>query len=102
MAVLVAEQDGGLCGFVELSIRPYAEGSQTHHIGYVEGVYVEPKHRRRGFARALITAAEDWARSSGCREMASDTVLKDSASVSLHKTLRFEEVASIRCFRKDL
>jgi aminoglycoside 6'-N-acetyltransferase I len=36
-AVLVCPRaTGGLCGFVELSIRPYAEGCETNRVGYIE------------------------------------------------------------------
>src|SRR4051794_8633233 len=43
IATFVAEREGGgLCGFVEASIRPYAEGAEAQPVGYVEGWYVDP------------------------------------------------------------
>ena len=41
--------DGGfVCGFVEASLRPTAEGCTTSPVGYIEGIYVKPDNRRYG------------------------------------------------------
>src|SRR5215211_6238163 len=61
--VFIADRgDGSIVGFVEVSVRPYGRGCAASPIGYVEGWYVEPGERRKGIGRALIAAAEDWAR----------------------------------------
>jgi len=52
---------GFVCGFVEASLRPTAEGCTTSPVGCIEGIYVKPDDRRHGARRALITAAERWA-----------------------------------------
>jgi aminoglycoside 6'-N-acetyltransferase I len=93
---------GGLCGFVELSIRPYAEGCETSRVGYIEGWYVDPDMRYRGVGRRLIAAAEAWARGQGCSEMASDAELDNTASQRAHQRLGYTEVERIVCFRKAL
>ena len=74
LSVLVAEEDGELLGFAELSIRAYAEGCKTDRVGFLEGWYVMPEARRRGIGRALVVAAEDWARAQGCTEFASNAL----------------------------
>jgi aminoglycoside 6'-N-acetyltransferase I len=102
LAVLVAEEPGALVGFAELSIRNVAEGCTTANVGYLEGWWVDPLLRRRGIGRALVLAAENWARSRGCTEFASDTQIANTASAAAHKALGFEEVEQIRCFRKSL
>src|SRR2546422_611699 len=73
LAVLLAE-DGAGCpvGLAELSIRAYAEGCGSNRVAYLEGWFVVPKARRSGVGRALIVAAEEWGRSQGCSEFASD------------------------------
>ena len=38
----VAEDDGRLLGFAEVSIRPYAEGCESNRVAFLEGWYVEP------------------------------------------------------------
>jgi aminoglycoside 6'-N-acetyltransferase I len=103
LEVLLAE-DGAGCpvGFAELSIRPYAEGCGTDRVAYLEGWFVVPNARRQGVGRALIAAAEEWGRSHGCREFASDAELDNNTSVAAHLALGFVEVGVVRCFRKDL
>ena len=52
IAAWVAERPaGGLCGFLEASIRPYAEGSEAQPVGYIEGWFVDPDMRKRGVGR---------------------------------------------------
>ncbi len=103
VAAFVADRPGGgLCGFVEASVRPLADGCTTHPVGYVEGWYVDPDLRRQGVGRALVAAAEAWAVSQGCREMASDAHLDNAASIAAHRALGFQgETPAVR-FRKWL
>jgi aminoglycoside 6'-N-acetyltransferase I len=81
----------GLCGLVEVSIRPYADGCQTTDVGYLEAWYVDPDSRGQGIGRALVMAAEAWARRHGCREMASDADLTNSVSQAAHQQLGYIE-----------
>jgi aminoglycoside 6'-N-acetyltransferase I len=103
-AVLVASDDrsGLLVGLAELSIRAYAEGCDTDRVAFLEGWYVAPEFRRRGIARALVAAAEEWATSRGCTEFASDTQVDNEISAAAHLECGFAEVGVMRCFRKDL
>ena len=102
MVLLAEDGHGRPVGFVELSLRAYAEGCQSDNVAYVEGWYVGPEVRGRGVGRALIEAAEDWARSQECTELASDAQLDDAASAAAHEAVGFSDVGQIRCFRKVL
>jgi aminoglycoside 6'-N-acetyltransferase I len=101
-AVLLAESHGVVVGFAELSIRPCAEGCHTSHIAYLEGWFVTPGERRKGVGRALVEAAEEWARGVGCTEFASDTTPTNSASIAAHAAVGFEDAGTVLCFRKSL
>lgn len=101
-ACLVADGPEGIIGFVELSIRPYAEGCVTDRVGYLEGWYVAPAWRRRGVGRALVAASERWAREQGCREFASDTPIDNHASQAAHEALGFLTAERIVCYCKPL
>ena len=104
-AVLVAEQHGdrpAVVGFAELSRRLYAEGCETSPVGFLEGWFVISSLRGQGVGRALVRAGEEWARTVGCKEFASDTTVDNVGSAAAHRALGFEEVEVIRCFRKDL
>jgi aminoglycoside 6'-N-acetyltransferase I len=104
-AVLVAvapDFHPAVIGFAEVSRRAYAEGCETSPVGFLEGWYVIPERRGQGVGRALLNAAEAWARGLGCQEFASDAVADNAVSAAAHRALGFEEVVVIRCFRKSL
>ena len=55
LEVLLAVDDTGApVGFVELSLRSYAEDCVTDCVAYLEGWYVVPEARRGGVGRALV------------------------------------------------
>jgi aminoglycoside 6'-N-acetyltransferase I len=100
---LVAESlTGELLGFAEVSLRPFAVGCKSGPVGYLEGWYVRPHDRRRGVGRALVAAAEEWARNEGCTEMASDAVVENHTSQSAHRAIGYEDAGRLVCFRKLL
>ena len=68
----------------------------------MEGIYVDPQIRRQGVARALVDAVEEWGRKIGCREFASDALLENTSSHSMHRGLGFEETERVVYFRKQL
>lgn len=103
LEVLMAfDEEGRAIGFVELSIRAYAEGCMTDRVAFLEGWYVEPEARRCGVGRALVEAAERWAAGQGCTELGSDAVIDNVDSAAAHAALGFDEVERIRCFRKTV
>jgi aminoglycoside 6'-N-acetyltransferase I len=94
--------EAGLCGFVEVSIRPYADGCVTTDVGYLEAWYVDLDARGQGIGRALVTAAEAWARRQGCQEMASDADLTNNVSQAAHQRLGYVETGRVVQFCKVL
>jgi aminoglycoside 6'-N-acetyltransferase I len=102
-AVFVAERaDESVCGFVEVGTRPYADGCDTSPVGYIEAWWVDADMRRHGAGRALLYAAEEWARGMGYREMASDALIDNVVSHEAHKRSGYEEVERQVVFRKSL
>ncbi len=103
VVLIVAEVDGDVVGFIEVGLRSHADGCDTRHpVGFVEGWYVEPRYQRRSLGRALMSAAEAWARSQGARELASDTWIDETGSQRAHEALGFEVVDRCIHFRKSL
>jgi aminoglycoside 6'-N-acetyltransferase I len=101
--VVVAEAGGGkLAGFLEASIRPFVEDCDSDNVGYLEGWFVDPEYRRHGLGRALVTAAEEWARDRGATEMASDAEIGNDQSLTAHMRLGYEETSRLVHLRKEL
>lgn len=101
--VFVAEDSSHrLVGFLEAGIRSWAEDCISDQIGYIEGWYVEPGHRRHGIGRSLATAAEQWASAVGCYEMASDTEIGNEEGIEAHRGLGYEETSRLVHLRKSL
>ena len=90
-------------GFAQCQLRhDYVEGTKTSPAGYLEGVYVRENFRKKGCARALLAACEQWAKKMGCTEFASDCELENEKSLAFHLKAGFEEVNRIICFTKKL
>jgi aminoglycoside 6'-N-acetyltransferase I len=104
LIILVAgASDRGLAGFLEVDLRSHADGcNPSRPVGYVEGWYVAENHRHRGIGRRLLAAAEAWARSQGCVEMASDTWVDNDVSQCVHEALGYEVVDRCVHYRKTL
>jgi aminoglycoside 6'-N-acetyltransferase I len=71
-------------------------------VPHVEGWYVEPSARGRGVGRALMQAAEEWARRHGYRELGSDTEPWNADSLAAHAHCGFQETGRLVKFRKML
>ena len=99
---VLAAEDDGLAGFIEINIRNFAEGSRSPQIPYIEAWYVEKRYRFKGFGKKLLRAAEEWALAKGYEELASDTTIDNLKSIGIHKKLGFEEKDRIVCFLKKL
>lgn len=90
-------------GFIHASTRyDYVEGSQGSPVGYIEGVYVEEDHRRKGFSKSLVKEVEKWAKDKGYSELASDCELENEDSIAFHNGLDFTEANRIVCFIKEI
>jgi aminoglycoside 6'-N-acetyltransferase I len=99
---VAARPAGGLGGFLEAGTRKYAEGSESSPVGYIEGWYVDEDLRGQGIGKALVEAAEDWARSEELSEMGSDTWLDNDASIRAHLKMGYEEAERLVHFIKKL
>ena len=99
---VIERPNGTLGGFVEVGARAYADGCVTTPVGYIEAWYVDRDLRKRGYGRALLDAAERWAKAQGYREMASDAVLDNETSQRAHERSGYEVVDRVVQFRKSI
>lgn len=102
-AVFLAFAENEAVGFAQCQLRhDYVEGTESSPVGYLEGIYVAEAFRKRGLARLLLAACEDWAKKQGCTEFASDCGLDNTRSLRFHLNVGFEEAGRIICFTKKL
>lgn len=100
---IARDSEGAALGFIEASVRSdYVNGTSTSPVAYLEGLYVRPKARRQGVARALVQAVVHWARARGCQELASDALLHNRTSQAVHKRLGFAETERVVYFNLRL
>jgi aminoglycoside 6'-N-acetyltransferase I len=103
LTIFVAEENSTILGFLEAGLRSCADGCDVSRpVGYVEGWFVVESHRGQGIGRALLSAAEDWARAQGCREMASDADIANTLSQRVHEASGFTVADRSVLYRKSL
>ena len=101
--IFTAKENGQVIGFAQCQLRhDYVEGTESSPVGYLEGIFVAEEFRKKGLAKDLLKACEDWAREKGCSEFASDCELENKESLKFHIGVGFEEVNRVICFTKRL
>ncbi|MFJ7737397.1 aminoglycoside 6'-N-acetyltransferase [Lysinibacillus sp. NPDC097287] len=102
-AIFLAFQGTEAVGFAQCQLRTdYVEGTNSSPVGYLEGLFVKEGYRQHGFAKQLVTSCEQWAKTKGCKEFASDCELDNTESLAVHLKLGFSEANRIICFTKSL
>lgn len=102
-AFFLAYEGERAIGFAQCQLRhDYVEGTACSPVGYLEGIYVAEGFRKKGVAKALLSACESWAKAKGCLEFASDCELSNTQSLKFHVVMGFEEANRIICFTKKL
>ena len=101
--IFLGKIDGKNIGFAQCQLRhDYVEGTETSPVGYLEGIFIEEEYRKKGYAKQLLAACENWALEQGCTEFASDCELDNTESLKFHLSLGFEEANRVICFTKSL
>jgi ribosomal protein S18 acetylase RimI-like enzyme len=81
---LVAEVDGQVQGYVDLSARPWQK------VGWVANLAVERGYRRRGIGSTLIRHARLWAREQGLDKLAAEATTKNYPALCFYQKLGFQ------------
>lgn len=89
--------------FANVSLRyDYVEGTDSSPVGYLEVIFVKEAYRKKSYARSLVKKCEEWARSRGAVEFASDCLIDNRNSFLFHLAIGFVEANRIICFRKNI
>jgi ribosomal protein S18 acetylase RimI-like enzyme len=91
--VFVAEEDNRVVGFVCVwaKVESKAVEEKQYEYAYVSDLVVLPGYRRRGLARALLQAAQDYAVSQGATMLRLFVIAKNTGAKTLYENFGFEE-----------
>lgn len=84
-AVFVAETPAGIVGRLSIARDPHPASDHVADLGLM----VAGDHRRQGIGRALMEAAEEWARESGIRKLELHVFPHNTAALALYESLGY-------------
>jgi aminoglycoside 6'-N-acetyltransferase I len=102
IACFVAEENGGVVGFIELLVREEVTFGGRAPVAHVEGWYVMPEWQGRGIGRALLATGEAWGRDRRCEALTAQTPLESISDHAMHTALGFAPVAELVQWRRTL
>ena len=88
-AVLVAEKDGAVVGYVFAALEPMSWKELREACGFIHDIAVDDVGRRSGVATALMGAAIEWLRSRGAPRVVLGTAERNPAAQRLFEKLGF-------------
>jgi ribosomal protein S18 acetylase RimI-like enzyme len=87
--VFLAHDDGEIAGAVSLWIRPRLNWTTPE--GWIPDLYVDPRFRQRGAARALLDACAEAARERGCHRLVLESGHHRAEAHQLYESYGFED-----------
>jgi aminoglycoside 6'-N-acetyltransferase I len=95
-SIFLAEWNGEVTGILRCAESTGSPLLDPERYAYVSSVYVRPECRRRGMLRALMRAAEQWARARGLEQMRLHNVAGSADAEGAWHALGFEIVEQVR------
>lgn len=92
IAVLVAELDGELVGFLRGCVSDNPDIFRIRQAGEIWDVFVREDMRGRGLGRALMEAGEQALRDMGAEDMKFHVALKNPGAIEFYKKMGYEPV----------
>jgi GNAT superfamily N-acetyltransferase len=101
-AVLLAEDQNGLLGFMTCALQPDTQEHLGRMVGTIAMVASAAAARGRGVAYAMLMAALDWFREQGCQIVDSGTQVRNIPCLGLFQKCGFRIVGSSISLRRLL
>ncbi|MBE3067397.1 MAG: GNAT family N-acetyltransferase [Chloroflexi bacterium] len=98
-ALYVAETGGQISGWAHVHAYPLPEMDFHAELG---GLVVAEAHRGSGVGKALLAAAEEWARRNGCRELWLRSNVIRTEAHRFYQGRGYDNIKSQHTFRKHL
>jgi GNAT superfamily N-acetyltransferase len=98
-ALLVAEDEGRLAGWLQVSLTRIFEAPRQAEIA---GLVVDEEARGRGIGPALLREAERWARERGCSALRVRSNVVRERAHGFYRREGFGEIKTQRVFEKKL
>ena len=95
-AIFLAEQDGEAVGVLRCVESVGSPLMEPARYAYVSSAFVRPESRRHGVLRALLGAAERWARARGLEQMRLHNVAGSADAEAAWSALGFGVVEQVR------
>lgn len=103
ISFLICNDNEKFVGFADASIRQdYVNGCDHSPVAYLEGIFILDEFRQLGLSSLLLHEVENWGKSKGCLELASDTSPNNTVSKNMHKKLGFIPTETVIFFKKNL
>ncbi len=85
--VYVAEDKGGLVGFVTFSVRVVVRYPKP--VAEIDELFVSPKHRKKGLGTKLVETVLDKASDVGCYRVFIETHYRHKGAHKLYESMEF-------------
>lgn len=98
----LADENGHVIGFFELSSRNVVDGCLSSPVAYLEGLYLSPNFRGKGLGREVINILLNWCKAQGFTELATDTELENTTAQGFYEAMGFQETYRIVEYRIEV
>lgn len=90
--IFVLEEDNQLIGFVYTTITKQPPVFANTQRGHIQGIYVKPKYRKRGYGTELVSTAMTWLEENGVQEIECMITQGNTSSLELFRKNGFSEI----------
>ena len=95
-AIFMAEIDGAVVGFIcVVAAMPPGAPDDPATYAWVHDVFVLPERRRQGVATALLSAAEQFVRARGARELRLGVINRNAGARALYERTGFRDYVRV-------
>lgn len=91
-ALLAADTAVFLAAFCSGALCGYASANCLYETAYINNIAVDPAHRRRGAAAALLDALEEQAAARGAQDLTLEVRPSNLPAVSLYRARGFADI----------